>query len=47
VALTSGVIFPKELQQKEQLTTFAHWATTHIKGDERADAQTFLRHLTN
>jgi hypothetical protein len=45
VALTSGVIFPKELQQKEKLTAFTNWATTHIKGDERADAQTFLNHF--
>ncbi|MCS6267458.1 MAG: class I SAM-dependent DNA methyltransferase [Vampirovibrio sp.] len=45
MALTSGVIFPKQLQQKDQLTTFAHWAKTHIKGDERADAQTFLNHF--
>ncbi len=45
MALTSGVIFPKELQQKEKLTAFTQWAKTHIQGDERADAQTFLNHF--
>jgi type I restriction-modification system DNA methylase subunit len=30
---------------KEALANFATWATKHIKGDERADAQTFLNHF--